>query len=59
MMVMNPEVLEELRNEYILAKKENKETFMFKGHHLDINYAKYLIEYCDTAFKINENEPRS
>lgn len=40
-----------LKNEYQNAVDTSKNTFMFDGHELLTNYAKYLIEYFTPMFK--------
>jgi hypothetical protein len=40
-----------LKNEYQNAVNTSKNTFMFDGHELLTNYAKYLIEYFTPMFK--------
>jgi hypothetical protein len=40
-----------LKARYGLAVQDNEETFMFEGHELLKDYAKYLIQYLDTLFK--------
>jgi hypothetical protein len=41
----------QLKKEYGIAVKEQKQTFMFEGHLLLTDYAKYLIEYLDSQYK--------
>ena len=40
-----------LKNEYKNAVNGSKDTFIFEGHELLTDYAKYLIEYFTPMFK--------
>ncbi len=37
--------MEELEKLYFIAKNDKKDTFLFKGHEMDVKYIKYLFEY--------------
>lgn len=43
------EVREKLRKAYEAAESEGVETFTFSGNEYVVGYAKYLLEYLDTA----------
>jgi hypothetical protein len=45
-----PMLLERLKRDYALAVAAQRDTFMFDGHALLTEYAKYLIEYLESRF---------
>ena len=45
------EVYEELKQAYLKAKKENLESFTYKGHEFLTSYAYYFLEYLKPRFE--------
>jgi len=43
---------EELKKEYEKAVDAKDDVFLFQGQEILVSYAKYLIEYLDTQFKM-------
>lgn len=43
--------LMKLKREYSKAIREKKESFVFEGNLLLVNYAKYLIQFLEMKFK--------
>ena len=41
----------ELKKEYMKARQSKKEMFVFYGHELLTDYAKYMIEYLGSKFE--------
>ncbi len=48
-----PEMRDRLRKAYLKAEMEEKLSFTFDGKEYVTLYAKYLLEYLDAWFKIN------
>lgn len=54
-MTFTIDTLKRLKIEYVAAKNKKQEIFVFDGHELLTDYAKYLIQYLETQLKICYN----
>ena len=45
------ENISKFKESYNLAKKQEKETFLFEGSEVLVDYAKYVIQYFDGFLK--------
>lgn len=50
-MNFTPELLKELKVAYRQAVRDGQEAFLFNGHVLLTDYAKYMVEYLESMFK--------
>lgn len=51
-----PELRDKLREAYENARDEELGVFIFEGHELVTDYAKYVLEYLDGLFAANSSK---
>lgn len=54
--VWTPELLASLKAAHVKAEATDKTVFLFRGFEFEVDHAKSIIEFLETAFKEDEND---